>query len=462
MTLEWKVLEEEEGSLPPDPLPVLPSPRRWWRWLALLLGVGLLVVVGLLGNARWQSKQQEEQLRRDLTEIIEAEARAQGFGLVEQVGTFADTGVPPTWRLRYLHLFEPERRERAEMPDWGRFFYFGIGARPSTSGLPEVQALHLEEEGQRVSVEIGWRGGSQLTEQRAYRLVEGRWRRTPLQAGLACSWESGSQIAYQLIDGKWKSAPCREEAQRAGRVERAFPAFLLRGQSADVAALSEPGEFYLGLDALQAHLAESWPTTLLLNPFITLTVEAQEFSGPVLRPSSNEASILLNSPESATLFPHVPLTNGAQYRLMVTHGLLFTLINSRQLGGRIEGGDLTPSFIVQAEARRWALTADEQRTLRNAWRTELKGEWSSPLAPQPQGNYINRKEAEAFMSYCLSWHLLLEWMIEEGYVSSPGALARAMLESPQSDLQSLLTQLTGLSGEQLNAAARTYALTPEP
>src|SRR5687767_3088640 len=114
--LEWDVVNEEDGSLPDEP--ESRDPRRFkfpgqpWQWL---LG---LITLTILGGSLfvWQARRREAQLRQDLSIHLEQEARAQLFGVVEQIETLVDPSAPRTWRQRYEALFTTPRAQAASAP----------------------------------------------------------------------------------------------------------------------------------------------------------------------------------------------------------------------------------------------------------------------------------------------------------------------------------------------------------
>lgn len=420
--MDWQVLGDEE-RLPSAPAENEPRARRaWarlWRWLLL----GLLLVATLGAAVVWQARQREEELRADLEATIEREARAQLFGVAAQAREFADPAAPQIWRERYAALFHPQQ---SDLP-------------------PAVTRLALQEG--RALVDVTWPGApTPIIEQRAYRVVGGAWRRSPLPLEA------------------WEAAGTRRTTH-----------FSIQANAADLAAFSDDPALRLNLERLRSRVVTYWPDAWA-DFFLAITVQPQELSGPVLFIDAQK--LLVNSPDLALVDPAAPLPREAQVRLAITTAVVEWLATPESLR-RPFFGDRSGRFletpdegvnnwwalwrILQAaEARHWALDSAQRRLLRNAWRAELAGTWPDPFAGplplSPEGT------DPAARRRWLAVSLLVERQIEIGDVGTPGRLATILATYPTGSFQPgpFFAALIGGSEDNVEQLSRPYILTLEP
>jgi hypothetical protein len=428
--LKWKVSENEGDTLPcVEEEQARPDPRRSVRLLLLLL----LLLVGAAGGGLWWARQQEQQqetaLHRDLMGAIEAEARALAARDVAQAMALLDPEVPTLWQVRYLN--ERYLIERIRQPD--------------ALGIPALLSVNLDDAGTLATVEVGWpdpRGDGEgaepareVVERRAYRLLDGSWRRTPLHLeGLA-----------------------REERRTEHTVLIAPPA--------DLALLADDPALRVDFEALWQHLETHWPRDGLIEPPLYIEVDPQEFD--FLVPSATSRTVRVNSPHLVLrqlTDSDSPLSAKAQYRLLLTEYIMW-LVSANWYAGLPEtvASDFNTlsGALRAAEARRWTLTEEERATLRNQWREVLGRERCSPL----DGDFLGRGLTQLTQGECrnASLQLLLEHIAD---TEEPGVFGRlaaemATAEPGTADVITVFERATGRSREELEARAREYAATVE-
>ncbi len=311
--LEWEVLEEEDARLP---APVAAGRGRfgraaWLRWLALLLALIALASAGVW----WQARQQQQALRADLTEVLAVEAQLKALGEWEQGKPLLDPDAPLAWKNAYLYY---------------------LSLPKSLPGTPLLREVAVDEARMVATVTVGWPApeGSttrEVAEQRAYRLVGGMWRRTPL----------------------YPDDEALEEVRSGHFVLRAEPAERLALQNA--AWRFDP-------EGLRAHLAEQWPAAWLETRPITIVVQRAEF-GTVIQQSASRRTLLLNSPRLSYLVTSEPLSSAAYYRLQMTDNLILKMVPVHRPEGMDEAGAARVALLQRqlqwAEARAWALDEGE-------------------------------------------------------------------------------------------------------
>lgn len=417
--LDWRVEGESSPSDPNPPKLPRPSPR-WGRILLVALLLILVTGAALLAG---QARARETELRAELTQLIAEEARAQAFGQWEQGAWLVDPAASSTWRGRYAALYERPR---------------------SLPVLPFVQEITWGD--QRVTVQVTWPTSitHPLTETRAYRLVEGTWRRTP-----------------------------RDDIVRTRTLrEHSSAHFRLRGEE-EVAALLDDRDLRLSLEALRARVVTYWPDTWG-DYFLTLHAEPQELSPPVY--FSDAQKLYINRPSIALLDPASPLPAKAQYRLAVTTAVVQWLttpdwmrdpetrsILTLPQPGQPPTGDWIALYRIlqQAEARHWALDGAQRRDLRNAWRTELAGTWPDPFQP-----FLDIDPDAADPEVRQRWlalTLVIERQIALNGPEVIGRMARTLVAYPPDEFSvpSFFQALVGGSSSDLEQLFREYVLTPE-
>lgn len=411
-------------------------PASWHRWLLLTVSA-LIVIAGISGGALvWYVKHQENKLRDDATAVIAAEARAQALGLESQAFSFADPDAPHLWLERYRELYQ---RSGAILSAW----WLQPGAWQPPTSRPDVRSVTLEDAGRRAVVEVAWTERSRVVERRAYRLIDGAWRRTPLfeDAGLPPSRTT-----------EWLQEQRSDHARVLAHAE-------------DFARLAGGAHHHVDFEGLHDHIYSTWPAGMVDDTDVTVRIVPTELKTPFVSVSERTGSVTAAAPDIALVTAAVPLTPAAQYRLALTNGVVDVLTLTEQWSQESFGSQSIPfSELQQLQARHWALDDTERTALRNAWRRELGGNWRSPLTPftpEEVDTDDDQEGAHLLMQWLIPWRLFLEQLLVEGYVDTPGSLARAVLASPETDAVTFFTDLTGLSQTELEARARTFALSPE-
>ncbi len=147
---EWQVREEE--ALPQAEAEAgEPARGGRWRWL-----LGALLLALLAGAAlRWQLREGEQAMRRDLEGFITREERARQFDLQDEVVSLIVPDSAPEWQQRYRLSFQA-----------------ASGAEPVELGIGAVRF-----EGETALAELTLDGSTQV---RAYQLTSRGWRRRAL------------------------------------------------------------------------------------------------------------------------------------------------------------------------------------------------------------------------------------------------------------------------------------------
>lgn len=379
--LKWEVAD---APLPPPNNPP-PRGRAGARWLPLLLAA-LLVGVGV----RWWSAGRVATLREGLLQSALQEERARQGGLVVQAPLFLDPAAPGQWQQSYLASYRP-----ASAP----------------APLPTVEVVRWE--GERAMLQLDYGSGRQQWEsQRAFRLVEGRWRRTPLSPLVSQGLTLFEQSEHFVL-----LVPPGEAAWL-----RAHPSLL-----PDLAALHRE---------LLAH----WPVSCA-DCTLTLQFHSQEFTpvAHLIRQGAGENDTLMVAlPLYVTPRWDPPLSPAAHYRLALATEVVQWLTSPSGLHADFEAGPgservtldalLLLRMLQAAEARQQVLSEAERRALRNQWRSELDGQWpepfSGPLPLDPEDTTPDKRRRWLILS------LLLERQIALGGPETPGELARSVLAYP--------------------------------
>lgn len=408
--LEWEIAEVEGAALPTEEPEA--RERRYGWWIAFLV-LGLAIGVG--GVLRWQAGEQEAQLRADLTRVIEGEARVLALGSDEQVRSYADLDAPNEWRERYLNY---------------------SGRYPAGSGFPELGTVQLEADGQLARVEVVWANGEarERIEQRAYRFVNGAWRRTP----------------YIVGDGN----------DEVWRTEH----FTVRGPVEEVFALKGEVEASVDLEGLRQRIEADWPATWFNESAIMIRIVPEEF-GPLVTYGRERNLVQINSATFARTDPTSVLTGDAQYRLTLAEQVLHRLVRAPS---SLPISD-TPILhrrtlfyhLIFAEARQAALSDAERTAIREGWRERMAGEWVSPFegplfwdfgTTEAENTWRQRRQ--------VALHLLLDYLVQRDGSEVLGRLASEMAKFHPTvfDLEAVFVAATGQNLEALEAEARDYTL----
>ncbi|MBA3534219.1 MAG: hypothetical protein H0T73_20040 [Ardenticatenales bacterium] len=417
--LDWKVLEGEEVSLPPGEITKPIRPRRG-HWLLWLLGLFLLLVGLVAGGLWWRVREHEQLIRAQLTEFIEAEARVMAVGDPMQMRPFLDPQASSEWRTRYEILY-----------GWSRPYV----------GLPALEEVRLENKGTLALVTVSWpapvggeKGGRE--ERRAYRMVEGGWRRT----------------AYPI--------------PKVELSEQRSPHFVLRAPPGYLGLWDE-----LNLENFYQHIAERWPDEWQNEPHVTIIIEPEEFA------LMGESSSLIRttSPEFSWFEMTSPLSARTQYRVRLMSEVLDRVIEhqpppplhlSRQAIISAEQYRMLFYILLRAEEEHWILDEGQRRHLRNRWREQMAGTWRSPFERSltvPDGASAEDVENAGDLRQA-NLYFLIDYLIATEGRAIPGQLAQQMAATSLKtfDLATAVRAVTDKPLEQLEAEARDFALLPEP
>lgn len=251
-------------------MPDEPKPRRRARWGLvgwLTLGALLLLLGGVVG--RWRVRDNEARLRQDIVRMVELEEAVRRVGAAAQASLLMDPDAAQSWRLWYesfLHQFPSSPPQ--------------VVAVDRAAGIA-VATLRYEQ------AEQVWQS------ERAYRLVQGEWRRTPMPA---TRW--GEPRVYRSVH------------------------FTLWMSERDVAALP-PDEFLAFLEKFRAGYLLRWPAAS--DAPLTLHIEPHDLeplqvgSSPPLAPLHLNSPLLFNQPDGG----HLPLPDA--YRLAVADAIAAAL-----------------------------------------------------------------------------------------------------------------------------------------
>jgi hypothetical protein len=366
-------------------------------------------------------------LATELAAVVQAEARLQADGDLDSAEAYLDPDAPRDWAQRYRRLYDPTPVN----PYNELCGVYGTEWHPQTAP-PEVSILSARDEaaGRRVRLALTWPVGSRAGEERAYRWVGGRWRRTP------------------LTDAERTHG--RELSRQVGEV-------VITGPAGDVAALTADPALAIDFAALdrrvRGDLAGVMPTRRGGQTATTQVVlRPTELEGPVIETGiAPQRLVLVNAPSLALVNPDGPLLAAALYRLALVQAVL---------GARYSQVGVTELPF----APYWSLSADERLALRNRLRQALGGQWRSQLVrdPDPAAAIQMRYSFyDEWQRRCLSDALLVQQLLETGRVSSIGDLVTRFDRERDSG-----KVLLGLSGQPDRARyddwARTWATTPEP
>jgi hypothetical protein len=381
--LDWQVEEE----IPQEPLSE-ESPRQWridWRGVAIILAIITVTTAIVLGALRYR----EEQLRVELNAVIQREATTMSYGIADATLAFADPSAPPQWMNGYTSIYN----------------------QPASLPPPTIQQVALRDT--IATAEVLWATTPPLLEPRAYRLVDGEWRRTPLFIP--------QTPADELEDLRTTH-------------------FALVGPVSTVNDLATTPGLQLNLEGLRRRVATYWQETWD-EYFLTVRVYPAEFAPAVHY--SDARNLHVNSVNLTPFNPALPLSPQSQYRIGVTEGVVKWLTTPewvRQLRlsemTTMSAADIEAShdwfvmldLLQAAEARHWALSESEVNALRAYWRTEIGNQWVDPFtAPLPEaGRAWDEAESQRYAMI----NLLLERQIAVGDVGTIGRLAGILQEYP--------------------------------
>ena len=383
--VEWQV----EEHIPQDPLPEEPRrPRRVdWRGVAIILLI-ISVTAGIVAAA---GRYREEQLKVELNEVIRREANTMTYGAPDATLAFADPSASPQWLDGYTSIYN----------------------RSHSIPPPTIQRVALRDT--VATADVLWATTPPLRESRAYRLVDGEWRRTPL----------------------FIPQPSPDELEDLRTTH-----FAHVGPVSRVNDLARTPGLQLNLEGLRRRVATYWEDTWD-EYFLTVRVYPVEFAPAVQY--TDARNLHINSVNLTPFDPTSPLSPHSQYRMAVTDGVVKWLttpdwVRELRLSGMttMSAADLEAShdwfvmldLLQAAEARHWALSESEVNRVLEAWKAEVGYQWINPfVAPLPQ-----RSEAQSWASddarrYAML-NLLVERQIAVGDTGTIGRLARILQDYP--------------------------------
>ncbi len=411
--VEWDVPGEDEAqSRAAKPHP--PARRRTaWRLLAGLLLLALLLGVWLIWR---EARAREADLRADLTQVVLDEERTFHFGVAEQASELADPDAPVEWLVCYEAAFR-----------------IAIGKMP----IPKITSI--ERQGSVAVVVLHYRDSTTTWQtQRAYRLVNNRWRRTPLAAMQPGAHEATSTPHFRLLFSD-------------GTVEAS-----------------------LDLETLRQNIIDRWPHNSCPDCVITMTLLPHPLVPPVFYMDARQ--LCLNNPDLVPPDSRSPLSPEMQYQLALVTGVVgaltipdwlqaypstvFTPTSELMTTTEVSQEWLALLLMLQeAEARHWLLTEAQQRAVRNAWREELGGVWR--LATDGQLPLNAREASGDARRRWLNVNLLIEYQVAHGGDESTiGLLARTLLSYQPAtfDAVRFFAALIGGSPSDLEFLSRDYVL----
>lgn len=380
--LDWHVDEE----IPQDALSDEP-PRRQLRigWRTALLLLTLLLISVTVGIA--VLRQREAALRAELDTHILQESRAMASGDRDLALPLVDPGAPSSWFVAYQSLFQ----------------------RRATHIAPTVQEVELI--GETATTMVRWATTPPLIEPRAYRLIEGTWRRTPLT--IPTDQSSDLRTTH----------------------------FALIGPPDAVKDLASTPGIQLNLEGLRRRVATYWQDTWD-EYFLTVRVYPAEFA-PAVR-YADARNLHVNTVNLTPFDPTGALSPQSEYRLAVIKGVVAWLTTPDWVRAvRLNGSDMMSEadmeaahdwfvmldLLQEAEARHWALSEIEIERLQAQWRAEIGNQWVDPFrAPLPTGDMRLLNESDRQRRAML--HLMVERQVASGDISTIGRLARILNEYP--------------------------------
>jgi hypothetical protein len=420
--LSWHVAPEEAPRRPPpDASPVEPAPsRRRWLGLALAAGIVLLVLVAQMRRAADEARRERAALIVALGDHVVAEAQAMAAGQPGAAANWMDPAAVADWAVRYRRLFEP-----APVNPYNELCgVYGTEWHPNAA-RPALTLVNLAGPpgARRAVLRVAWAEGSAATEPRAYREVDGGWRRTPLTKA-------------EITRGAWR--------------ELVLGAWRVVGPAGDLRVLTTPTGPGVDFARLDEQVRQDVPraASAVLSAG-RVVVQPTELESPVIEVGiAPEPRVVVNSPELALVNPDGPLSAGALYRL----ALVTSAASARY--GQLGAAELPFGPF-------WALDDAERKAVRNHLRGVLDGAWRSQLAEEDAPVNEDRAPYERWQRGCISDALLVQQLLATRRVESLAELIGRMDQANDG-----AAVLLDLSGQPDRAAyerwARDWAVTPEP
>lgn len=311
--LHWEVLDKR-------PLPDEPEPRGRGRWALvgwLALGA-LLLLMGVAGG--WRVRDNEARLRQDIVQMVALEEEVRRVGISAQASLLMDPEAPQSWQ----------------------FWYESFLREPPT-GVPQVVAVEPGI-GSAVATLRTEQDGQAWQSERAYRLVEGEWRRSPMPA---TRW--GEPRTYHS------------------------PHFTLHLSERD-AAILPPDEFLAFLETFREGFLARWPAASAAP--LTLHIEPHDLEplrvgdSPPLAPLHLNSPLLFHQSTGGTLLPL------DAYRLAVADAIAASLDVSAEdaLSSAMLRADYAEASLYtalrHATVRALVLTETQQQAYREALRAK--------------------------------------------------------------------------------------------
>lgn len=423
--VRWDIGPEEAAPSPTEPHP---QPRQGWRSVALLAAAALIFLGGLALKTTGDARREREQLTATLVGVMQAEARAQAGQDKAAAEQLLDPEAPRDWAQRYRRLFGPSPVN----PYNELCGVYGPEWHPADSQpVVTIEGERARGGSQRVLLTVAWLGGSAPSERRAYRQVDGAWRRSPLT---------------------------ESERTRGARQSRQVGEVLIEGPAGDVAALASDPALAVDFAALdrrvRSDLAVTPPFTSRPVPVTRVVVRPTELESAVIEVGiAPERLVVVNSPALALVNPDGPLSAAGLYRLALVQAVL----SARYSQFGVSELPFGPY---------WALSDAERKEIRNHLRRALDGAWRSQLSREPGAAEVYQMRHRAYDEWqrrCISDALLVQQLLETGRVDTIAELVRRFSFAEGADGSQVLLDL---SGQPDRAAyddwARAWATTPEP
>lgn len=387
--VEWRVEEaiEEEAPRPPKP------PRHRVGWRAVLVGVGILVLAGVVAIVvlRWREVLAERMIEEDLLTAIRAEERARRFGQAESTAQFIPADTPANWRARFTRTFTPTLSTADPLP-------------------VEISLVSVTLQRQGQEAEVLAQVGQQVQERR-YRLTAQGWQRIPVFAeargGTMTIWPETMQLSYQTADHDFATA------------------------------------LYEDLPALQTQI-QAWGGNVR---HLIVEIHSEEFYPPAYYVNYS-STYRLSSPRLVTLPAHWDMTGEEAVRYRFAKVLWNTVPDDGISNRRLPGAG---RFVLAAQtvlSLRWAVSDETYQGFVEHWRTLQPPRISNALYSRP--THTGWMDIFAPTSEEAATLLLVNTIYDTSGAEGFAPIFEAM--STAEDWDTVLQPITGMTTRQLLAA----------
>lgn len=350
---DWQIIIEDEDfpQTPAQPPTEPPRTSSGWRWPLLVGAIVLtLLTIGLLA-LRQQRLVNQASLREDLTAHMFAEATLWAQGDISRAVDLIVPDAPRPWRQSYLQAFT----SAVDRPQPG-------------DGV--IQIADVDFDGRCALLDATIDGLAQV---RTYCLRGQQWQRAPVPKAAWGSEQAVIDLAetvrlrYSPRDRALAETLARDASQLAAKVAAIAPEINLYQGSRFVTITHSLLPYYYDVTVRPTDLAE-------------IVIEPHDLQRPLLADEGER--IVLNSPLVVSLVgtDRASLSPEAAVRLALAEALLQRAEpplppTARDLPGAAR-------FLKAARtvaAMHFVLPPEAQEDLLTHWRTQLHGEWISPL-----------------------------------------------------------------------------------